>query len=134
MNWRANGRASMPCDAPISVEFDIQTPPRNSPSLLPLTHQHRLKFSYGSYTFKLKMVFGPARKPQANARTVLFRELPGGSERFSYVKRRCRDGDQGDLLNTWWSHAALYTHIPNQTTQQNKKKYTCPLCFLFSHE
>lgn len=56
MNWHVNGRASMPCDAPISIDFNIQTPPRNSPSLLPLTHQHRLKLAMARILLNLSSI------------------------------------------------------------------------------
>lgn len=65
MNWHANGRASMPCDAPISVDLNTQTPPRNSPSLLPLMHQHRLKLAMARLLLNLSQYSG-SRNPQAN--------------------------------------------------------------------
>lgn len=65
MNWHVNGRASMPCDAPIFIDFNIQSPPRNSPSLLPLMHQHRLKLAMARILLNLSQYSGP-RNPQAN--------------------------------------------------------------------
>lgn len=65
MNWHVNGRASMPCDAPISVDLNTQTPPRNSPSLLPLMHQHRLKLAMARLLLNLSQYSG-SRNPQAN--------------------------------------------------------------------
>lgn len=65
MNWHVNGRASMPCDAPTSVDLNTQTPPRNSPSLLPLMHQHRLKLAMARLLLNLSQYSG-SRNPQAN--------------------------------------------------------------------
>lgn len=111
MNWHVNGRASMPCDAPTSVDFNIQTPPRNSPSLLPLMHQHRLKLAMARILLNLSQYSGP-RNPQANVIDLNF----------------SRHGKPANIkmLPQWQSrqfkggHTALYTESENKT---------CPLCF-----
>lgn len=74
MNWHVNGRASMPCDAPIFIDFNIHTPPRNSPSLLPLTHQHRLKLAMARILLNLSQYSGP-RNPQANVIDLNFSQF-----------------------------------------------------------
>jgi len=54
----------MPCDAPISIDFNIQTT-KKQPQPIATYASAPIEISYGSYTFKLKQYSGP-RNPQAN--------------------------------------------------------------------
>lgn len=100
MNWHVNGRASMPCDAPTSVDLNTQTPPRNSPSLLPLMHQHRLKLAMARLLLNLSQYSG-SRNPQANVIDLNFPRLGESAN----IKTLPHYGNRGNFEG---GHPALY--------------------------
>lgn len=91
MNWHVNGRASMPCDAPISVDLNTQTPPWNSPSLLPLMHQHRLKLAMARLLLNLNQYSGSG-SPHRQTWSIWTCSHLGST----WILRRCRNGNQGN--------------------------------------
>lgn len=107
MNWHVNGRASMPCDAPTSVDLNTQTPPRNSPSLLPLMHQHRLKLAMARLLLNLSQYSG-SRNPQANVIDLNFLRLGKSAN----IKTLPHYGNRGNFEG---GHPALYIWIRQQT-------------------
>lgn len=152
MNWHANGRASMPCDAPISVDLNIRTPPTSSPSLLPLMHQHRLKLVMARLLLNLSRDSGPKNPLSGRRRrTVEFPFALGGPR----ILRRCHDGNQGNFkgghtrvyttrthtytyTKTQYTHNYTYTHVQHyihnsdhgkrkKGKNEKKNQQTCPL-------
>lgn len=87
-----------------------------------------IEISYGSYTFKLKPVFGPEETlATVNDRFVNF----PAARKARVCKRRCRDGDQGGLW-TCGGHPALYIHIYRIRQHKEKKKKNMSALFFFS--
>lgn len=109
MNWHANGRASMPCDAPISVDLNTRMPPTSNPSLLPLMHQHRLKLVMARLLLNLSRDSGPKNSlRQASTNCGVSLLVLGGPR----ILRRCHDGNQGNFKGGHkHTRTPTHTHI-----------------------